>query len=83
MSVFSCAYWLPISECFLWRNLYLGFLPSFDWVSVFFVVVVVAIELYELFVYFGNSPPVSLFANIFSQSACCLFILLSGYFLNG
>ena len=34
------------------------------------------IELYELFVYFGINPfSVTLFANIFSYSVGCLFVL--------
>ena len=34
------------------------------------------IELYELFVYFGINPfSVALFANIFSYSVGCLFVL--------
>ena len=47
------------------------FRSSAHFLIVFFVVVVV--ELYELFVYFGNKPlSVALFANIFSQSVGCL-----------
>ena len=43
--------------------------------GLFFVVVVV--ELYELFVYFGDYPlSVASFANIFSHSVGCLFIFL-------
>ena len=40
----TCVCWPPI--CFLWRNVYV-FSQHFDWV-------VFDIELYELFVYFGN-----------------------------
>ena len=47
ISIFSYAYWPSVR--LLWRNVYLGFLPIF--LVGFFVVVV---ELYELFVYFGN-----------------------------
>ena len=42
---------LAISACLLWRNVCLGLLPIF---STRLFVVVVVIELYELFVYFGN-----------------------------
>ena len=45
LNIFSCASWPSV--CLLWRNVYLG--PFFDWVVGFFV-----IELYELFVYFGD-----------------------------
>ena len=47
LSIFSCAYW-P-SACLLWRKVCLGLLPTFWSGCLFFV-----IELYELFVYFGN-----------------------------
>ena len=46
------------------------FFPLFDWVVCFS-----GIELYELFVYFGNCLSVS-FAIIFSHSEDCLFTLL-------
>ena len=39
------------SLCFLWKYVYLGLLLSF-WLHSF--VVVVVIQLYELFVYFGD-----------------------------
>ena len=45
LSIFSYAYWPSVF--FLWRNVYLGVLPIFQ-LGCFFV------ELYELFVYFGN-----------------------------
>ena len=52
--------------------------------GLFFVVVLVVItvaKLYELFVYFGNIPcQLALFANIFSQSVSCLFILFIASF---
>ena len=47
LSFFSCAWWSFIF--LLWRNVYLGLLPTFWWGCSFFV-----IELYELFIYFGN-----------------------------
>ena len=68
LSIFSLVYW-PY-ECLLWRNAYLGFLPFSDWVFV------LIIELYELFVYLEIKPlSVTLFANIFSQSIGCIFVL--------
>ena len=48
MSMLSCVYWSPV--CILWRKVNLGSAHFFDWV----VVVVVVIELYKLFIYFGN-----------------------------
>ena len=71
---FSCASW-P-SACLLFRNDYLGLLPIFDWVVCFF-----NIELHELFIYFldynlmDNPLSVDSFANIFSHSEGCFFIL--------
>ena len=46
-STCSCDYWLSV--CLLWRNVYLGLLPIFQ-----LGCLVVVVELYELFVYFGN-----------------------------
>ena len=52
-------------------------LRSSDHFSIGFVVVVVVVELYELFVYLDIKPLlVSSFANIFSYSVCCLFVFL-------
>ena len=69
MSIFSYARWPSIF--LLWRNVYLGLLPTFDWVVCFFV-----IELYKL-LYILKINPLSItsFASIFSQSVGCLFIL--------
>ena len=70
MSNFSCASWPSV--CLFWRNIYLGFLHIF-WLNCLFVFVV---ELYELFVYFGNSPLLTTsFANIFCHSVICLLVL--------
>ena len=70
MSNFSCVYWLSV--CLFWRNVYLGVLHIF-WLNCLFVFVV---ELYELFVNFGNSPLLTTsFANIFSHSVICLLVL--------
>ena len=69
LSIFSCASWSSV--CLLWKNIYLLLLPIFDW-----VVCPSDIEMYELFVYFGNNPMlVTSFANIFSHSVCCLLVL--------
>ena len=46
LSIFSCACWPSV--CILWRNVYSGLLPIFQLGCLFF-----AVELYELFVYFG------------------------------
>ena len=70
LSTFSYAYWPSI--CLLWRNVYLDLLPFFKLGCLVYFV----IELYELFVHFGIKPLlVASFANIFSQSVGCLFIL--------
>ena len=50
MSIVSCAFWPCV--CLLWRNVYLDLLSIFLSFLFFFFLV---IELYELFVYFGNS----------------------------
>ena len=69
MSIFSCASWSSV--CLLWRNIYLLLLLILDW-----VVYLSDIEMYELFVYFGNNPMLfTSFANIFSHSICCLLVL--------
>ena len=68
LSIFSCASWPSV--CLLWRNVYLGLLPIF-WLGCFF-----NIELHELFIYLEINPlSVDLFANIFSYSEGCLFVL--------
>ena len=38
-----------LAICYLWRNVFLGLQPIFDWVVCFYVV-----KLYKLFVYFGD-----------------------------
>ena len=48
----SCAYWPSVS--LLWRNVYLGLLPIFQLGCLLFVV-----ELYELYIYFGDKALVS------------------------
>ena len=69
LSIFLCAYWLPVF--LLWRNVYLGLLPIFQLDCLFF-----DIELYELFFILDINPlSVALFANIFSHSIGCPFLL--------
>jgi len=69
LSIFLCAYWLPVF--LLWRNVYLGLLPIFQLDCLFF-----DIELYELlFILEINPLSVALFANIFSHSIGCPFLL--------
>ena len=46
LRIFLCTYWPFI--CLLWRNVYLGHLLIFHLCCLFVV------ELYELFVYFGD-----------------------------
>ena len=49
-----------------------GPLPVFNWIVCCF-----GVELYEFFLYFGYQPLTGgLFANIFSCSVACLFVLL-------
>ena len=51
------------------------FCPFFHWTVWFFV-----LELYELFVFFGNQALlVASFANIFSHSIGCLFFFFNGF----
>ena len=54
LSIFLCACWPSI--VLLWGNVYLGLLPIFElsFVVVVVGVVVVVVELCELFVYGGN-----------------------------
>ena len=69
LSIFLCAYWLPVF--LLWRNVYLGLLPIFQLDCLFF-----DIELYELLLILEINPlSVALFANIFSHSIGCPFLL--------
>ena len=58
--------------CFLWRKINFGLLPIF-WF--FFLVIVAVIELYELFVYFGNQALLvaSLAKIVFQSIGCFLF----------
>ena len=70
LSSFSCASWPSI--CLLWRNVYLGLLPIF-WIGLFvFVILSCMICLYILEI---NPLSIDSFANIFSHSEGCLFVL--------
>ena len=74
LSILSCVCWQCV--CLLWRKVYLGLLPILDWVVYFF-----DIELHELLVYLEINPlSVASFANIFSYSEGCLFILFMVFF---
>ena len=68
LSVFSCVSWLSV--CLLWRNVYLGLPPIFS-VGCFLILRCMSclciLEIIPL--------SVSSFANIFSHSKDCLFIL--------
>ena len=65
---FLCVSW-P-SACLLWRNIYLGLLPIF-WLGCFLILGCMSC----LYILDINFLSVASFANIFSHSACCLFIL--------
>ena len=67
LSTFSCAYWPSVH--LLWRNVCLGLLHIF-WLSCFFCY-------WRSCLYVLEADPllVASFANIYSQSAGCLFIL--------
>ena len=74
LSIFACAYW-P-SMCLLWRNVWLGLLPTFQ-LGWYFVVIVWAVCIFwklrphlEI-----DTSLVASFANIFSPPVGCLFIL--------
>ena len=70
LSIFACICWPSVY--LLWRNVYLGLPPIFGLGCLFFVVV----ELYEcLYILEINPLSVDSFANIFSHSEGCLFIL--------
>ena len=66
LSIFSHAYWPSVS--LPWRNVDLSLLPIF-WLACFII------ELYELFVYFGNKPLVVSVTNVLFSFVCCLFVL--------
>ena len=70
VSIFPCAFWSSVY--LLWRNVFLGLPPIFELGCLFF-----DIELYMLFVYFGDyNPLLVVFANNFSHSVGgCLFMV--------
>ena len=74
LSSFSCASWPSV--CLLWWNVYLGLLPILDWV-VWFLVLSSMSCLYILEI---NPLSIDLFANIFSHSEGCLFVLFMASF---
>ena len=76
LSIFSCAHWPSV--CLLWRNVYLGLLPIF-WLGCLggFLLLSCMKCLYILEI---KPLLVTSFANIFSQSIGCLFILLMASF---
>ena len=82
LNIFSCVYW-P-SFCLLYRNVYLGLLPMF-WLGclVFWYWVVWALCIVCRLIPYSleiNPLSVTLFANIFSHSVCCLFAFFMVFF---
>ena len=67
---FSYAYWPSI--CFPWRNVCVDLLPIF-WLGLFVVLLLSCMS--SLYILETEPSLVALFANIFSQSIDCLFIL--------
>ena len=70
MSIFSHACWPPV--CLLWRNVYLGLLPFPPSPNISCISCLYILEI--------NPLLVASFANIFSQSVGCLFILFMASF---
>ena len=70
LSSFSCASWPFVS--LLWRDVYLGLLPIFELGCLFFLILSCMSCLYILEI---NPLSVDSFANIFSHSEGCLFVL--------
>ena len=70
LSIFSCASWPSV--CLLWRNVYLGLPPIFRLGYFFFILSCVSC----LYILEINPLSVALFANIFSHSEGCHFVLL-------
>ena len=69
-SIFSCTSWPSV--CLLWRNVYLRLLPTFGLGCLFFLILSCMSCLYILEI---NPLSVASFANIFSHSEGCLFVL--------
>ena len=74
ISIFLYAYWPFV--CLLWRNVCLRLLPSF-WLDCLILLLSCISSLYILEI---KTLLVSSFANIFSHSEGCLFILLMVFF---
>ena len=72
LSIFSCANWSSV--CALWRNVYLGFL------SIFSLGCLLLSCMSCLYILEVKSLSVASFANIFSQSVDCLFVLCMIFF---
>ena len=70
LSSFSCASWPSV--CLLWRNVCLGLLPIFGLGCLFFLILSSKSCLYILEI---NPFSIDSFANIFSHSEGCLFVL--------
>ena len=73
LSIFSHAFWPSI--CLLWRNVYLDLPPMF-WLGCFLILSCMSC----LYILEINSLSVALFANIFSHSKGCLFVLFMASF---
>ena len=75
LRIFSCTYWPSI--CLLWRNVYLGLLSIFWLGGLFFVFCILLILSCTSNLYILEIKPLSVtsFANIFSHSVSCLFVL--------
>ena len=64
LSIFSCACWPSV--CLLWRNVFLDLLPIF----IFILNCMSCLYILEV-----NPLSVTSFANIFSHSVCCVYVL--------
>ena len=72
LSIFSCAFWPSVFP--LWRNVCLDLLPIF-WLVCLFVCFLILSCMNCLYILEIKPLSVPLFANIFSHSVGCLFIL--------
>ena len=68
LSIFSRVYWPSV--WLLWRNVYLGLLSFFDWVIFLLLSCMSCLYILEI-----KPLLVASFADIFSQSVGCLFVL--------
>ena len=76
-TIFLCALWPSLY--LLWRNVYLDLLPIFYWVVLFFILNCMSC----LYILEINPLLVTSFANIFSHSVGCLFVLFMVSFGKG